>query len=156
MPMAGVNRSGYRPQSVSHKAIGSVRPAKGAFNLFPAIADAFPGALSEVVTEVTDAIALDASAHAPVAAVKRYPSDPEPGNLRDSWKVTLRTSKTTGEVITGRIDFTAKSPDGNRYAFYQEVGTVHSAGHPFLVPAVMRGRVMFNGLVAALEARLPR
>jgi len=150
MPMAGVAHKGYRPQSVSRRTIGTVKAGRGAFNLFPAIADAFPGALSDVVTEVTDAIAQDASSNAPVEAEKRYPSDPEPGTLRDSWDVKLRNSKTTGEIVTGRVEF--KAP----YAFYVEVGTVHTRAQPFLVPAVMRGRALFNGLVEKLESRLPR
>ena len=156
MPLASVAHAGYRPQSASRRSIGTVKAARGAYNLFPAIADAFPGALSDVVVETTEAIASDAAEHAPEARAKRSPSDPDPGTLKESVRVTYRKGKATDDVVTGKIDFKAKSPNGHPFAFYEEVGTATQAGRPFLVPAVQRGRQLFNGLVGALESRLPK
>lgn len=148
MPMAGFLHGG--------SGAVSLRPARGPYNLFPAIADALPRALSDIVAEVTKLIGEEAAATAPVAERRRGPSDPEPGTLRDSVKVEVIAPKGEGDIATGRVDFTATSPSGHPYALEVETGTVFTAAQPFLVPAVQKGTVEFESLAGNLESRLPR
>ena len=145
MPLAGVNRPSYRPQSISKKAIGSVTPG-GYFNHFPMIAAAFPEVLSEIVVETAGDVVDKAAGRVPVLT----------GKLRDSARTRLYRRASDGNVISARIDWMAKNEEGAPYGFFVEVGTVDTPAHPFVVPTIQEERGEFVGKLQGLEARLPR
>jgi hypothetical protein len=149
-------KKGYRQQSTLKRNIGAVNmgganrtalAAGGFFNHFPEIAAAFPDALSAIVVETTESLRNRASSKAPVG---------ETGDLRDSWKITYRHRKADGNVVSGRLQSTAKNENGDEYGFYVEVGGVHGAAQPFLVPALQEERPAFVNRLLHLESRLPR
>jgi hypothetical protein len=144
----------YRPQSFRQRRLAGIKPARGAFNHFPELIAEFPDVLSSIVVETTEAIATEAEAAAPVGS--RFPR-PAPGTLKLSG--TKRYFKNRdGGVVTGRIDFKAAEPNAHdpyhQYAFYVEVGTSHTPAQPFLVPAVVKERTVFNAKLGDLESRL--
>lgn len=181
MAMATV---GGRPKRVRQDPAGTIggkRALRQQFNNFPAIARAFPGALSDIVVETTDELAVVAAGRAPVQGQSRgraYGSwngrpDVAPGTLRRSVKVRFAKRRGTDLVVSGRVDFkavdpTAKEPN-HSFAKAVEFGSVRTnasigkgAGHykvpaePFLVPSLMEERPRFIARIGTLESRLPR
>lgn len=139
--MALVTRRGRRRRS-----IGTIRPEAGAFNHFAAIAQAFPGALEDIVRETTEALGEKAVNLAPRRT----------GHLATSKQTHYHRRES--QVISGRVEFYATDPSGRRpaheYAFYVEVGTVDTPAQPFVVPAIMEERGEFRSKLLALESRL--
>jgi len=141
---------------------GVIKPGK-AFNHFPEIIAAFPGAVSAIVIETTEALALAAMEKAPVEQDPR-PGDPTPGTLRASTHVRFLLGKGSDLVVTGRVEFPAKDPRGHRYAKPLETGSIRKrrgrlvkvAARPFLVDAIVEERPKFYGSLRELESRLPR
>lgn len=161
MPMAAsrfrqtYGKKGYRPQSVLKRSIGEVMLKRGRqeaagvdFNLFPALGDALPEVVSEIIVETTESVAGKADAKVPVRT----------GRLKASQRVRYSRSKATGTVITGRIDYKAIDPTENEpkheYGFFVEVGGARGAAQPFLLPALISERQPFNARFRDLEKRL--
>lgn len=139
---------GYRPQSLRKQAIGKITTGR-AFNDLPAIIAAFPDVISAIVAETTEEVAREARATAPIRT----------GRLRASVKTRYGHRRGDGMVLSGRIDVKARDPERNDpkhlYAWYVEVGTVHTKAQPFLLPAVIANRPVFLGKLGHLESRLP-
>jgi HK97 gp10 family phage protein len=146
---------GYRPQSVLNRSLGDIKlsgsRAEGAgvpFNLFPYLGDRVPQALGEIVVETTEIVARNADAKVPVLT----------GRLKASQRVRYSRSRQTGAVVSGRIDYKAIDPTANEpkheYAFFVEVGTSKTRAQPFLLPALIEERQMFNYKCRTLESRL--
>src|SRR5258708_38726162 len=89
------------------------------FNHFPDIAKKLPEALGQLIEAACAHIEANAKAAAPVKT----------GFMRDSGAHQM-TGPTSGEV-------TFSAP----YSGFVELGTVHQAAQPFLLPAVARERV---------------
>lgn len=180
MAMASV---GGRPKRVRTDPIGTIggRGLGRSFNNFPAIAAAFPGALSDIVVETTEHLAVLAEARAPQQGSSRGRPhgswngrpDVAVGTLRRSGKVRFAKRRGTDLVLTGRVDFKAEDPTAKEphhsFAKAVEVGSVRTnvsigkgAGHyhvppePFLVPSIIDERPIFIARIADLESRLPR
>ncbi len=178
MPMASV--AGSRPGRVRTDPIGRVTPGKS-FNHFPQIIAAFPEAISEIVIETTEHLAVIAQALAPQQGQSRGRPpgswngrrDVAPGTLRRSEKVRFYRRRGTDITLSGRIDFkavdpTAKEPN-HSFAKAVEVGSTrlnrtigkgggyyHVPAEPFLVPAIVNEREPFIARLKDLERRLPR
>ncbi|MBA3587308.1 MAG: hypothetical protein H0W41_06700 [Chloroflexi bacterium] len=181
MAMAAI---GGRPKRIRTDPIGTIG-GKGSlrreFNNFPAIAAAFPGALSDIVVETTEHLGTLAQARAPQQGQSRGRPhgswngrpDVAPGTLRRSKRVRFARRRGTDLVVTGRVDFKAVDPTRkdpkHTFAKAVETGSVRTnasigkgGGHyyvrpqPFLVPAVINERPIFIDRIADLERRLPR
>ncbi|MHB8398432.1 MAG: hypothetical protein ACYDCI_05785 [Candidatus Limnocylindrales bacterium] len=169
MPLAGVAASFRAPRTGPIGKIGQGR----SFNHFPAIIAAFPKELSAIVTETTDDLGILSASLAPVQANPRK-GDPAPGTLKGSEKTKVFYRGSGDSVVTGRVDFMAKTPSGHRYAHPVETGSIRRGGHrgrnnptgsatltkvkaePFLVPAIVELRPVFIERLSGLEGRLPR
>lgn len=169
MAMAGVARSG-RSRS-RYDAIGVIQPGR-AFNHFPAIMAAFPGAISDIVRDTTEHLADLAEAKAPIQPTQGRPwhtGDVAPGTLRKSRKTRYFKRRGTDITLTGRVDFKAVDPSKKdpKHGFAKpvELGadrtsasgkTYHIPAQPFLVPSVIQERPVFIARLQNLESRLPR
>lgn len=146
---------GYQAQSARNRTVGTIKAGKS-FNRFPEIIAAFPGALSAIVKETTEAVAAGARSRAIVGAARA--DAPKPGTLRKSIKTRYSKRRSDGNVQTGRIDVKAVDPTKDDpkhwYGWYVEWGTVHTAAHPFLVPSIIEQRPVFLGKLERLESRL--
>jgi hypothetical protein len=151
---------GYRPQSVTGRALGEIRLKPGRaeaegvpFNLFPYLSDRVPEALGEIVVETTEEVARLADDKVPIGKDK---GKHKAGTLKRSQRIIYYRSRQTGTVVTGRIDYLAQDPDGSGhyYGFYVEVGTSRTPAQPFLLPSLISQRQPFNEKCRNLESRL--
>lgn len=150
------------------------------FNNFPAIARAFPGALSNIVIETTAHLGAAAQDNAPVQPTRGRPygswngrRDVAPGTLKRSMRVRFGKRRGTDLVISGRVDFKAVDPTQkdpkHTFAKAVETGSTRTnasigkgAGHyrippePFLVPSIVEERPLFIARIGSLESRLPQ
>jgi len=142
---------------------GMVTPGK-AFNHFPQIIAAFPGAVEGIVIETTMELAGISAAMAPTQQNPR-PGDPAPGTLKQSVTTTFFQRRGTDMVQTGKVAFPAKTPSGHRYAKPLETGSIRRSrkglvrvtkGSGWLVDAIMAERPPFIRKLSNLESRLPR
>lgn len=184
MPLASVGRGPSRRRRSD--PIGTIGTSGGrggilrSFNGFPAIMAAFPEAISEIVVETTNHLAVLAVAKAPQQGQSRGRPpgswngrrDVAPGTLRRSAKVRFARRRGTSMVLTGRVDFKAKDPTAREpnhsFAKAVETGSVRTnasigrggghyrvAAEPFLVPSIVTERPIFYARLADLESRLP-
>jgi HK97 gp10 family phage protein len=148
---------GYTRQSSQHPqpSIGNVQFGRGraegagiAYNHFNAIGARLPVILGDIVQETTEAVSAKARANTPV----------DTGNLRDSQVVKYSKSRSTGAIVSGRIDWIALDPYGghpdHEYAFFVEVGSHNAKAQPFAVPALVAERPEFNHKLRTIESRL--
>jgi hypothetical protein len=167
-----------RPRRIRTDPIGQIKPNRS-FNHFPAIMAAFPEAVSAIVVETTEHLAVLATAAAPQQGQSRGRppgswngrKDVAPGTLRRSVRVRFARRRGTDITLSGRIDFKAKDPTAKEpnhsFAKAVEVGSTRTnasigkgAGHyrvpaqPFLVPAIVRERPIFVMRLMNLESRL--
>lgn len=167
--------SGGRPKRIRTDPIGTIgrREIGKAFNNFPAIAAAFPEALSAIVVETTEELGDLAASNAPVQPTRGRPwkpGDAPPGTIRRSKRVRFAKRRGTDIVLTGRVDFKAVDPTAadpkHTFAKAVESGSTRyrgrGGGHyrvpaePFLVPAVEAERPRFVARIKDLESRLPK
>lgn len=103
------------------------------FNRLPGMGPAVRKACSDVVRKATFDVEADAKIRAPV----------DTGALRASIAGKM-IGELTGEIVCGVS-----------YGIYQEYGTVHQAGTPFLTPAVEMIRApFFQAIAAAVKQEL--
>ena len=141
---------------------GTISPGK-AFNHFPQIIAAFPGAVEGIVIETTVELAGVSAAMAPTQQNPR-PGDPAPGTLKQTVTTSFFMRKGSDMVQTGKVAFPAATPSGHRYAKPLETGSIRRTSHglirvaarPFLVDAIVAERRAFLRKLGDLESRLPR
>src|SRR5258708_1061916 len=102
------------------------------FNHFPDIAKKLPEALGQLIEAACAHIESNAKAAAPVKT----------GFMRDSG----------AHQMTGPPS--AEAPFSPPYSGFVELGTVHQAAQPFLLPAVERERVDLEHAFRGLESHL--
>lgn len=177
--------AGARPKRRRNDPIGTIGTYRGkggilrSFNGFPAIMRAFPEAISDIVVETTEHLAVLAVAKAPQQGQSRGRphgswngrADVASGTLRRSAKVRFAKRRGSDIVLTGRVDFKAKDPTAKEpnhsFAKAVETGSVRTnasigrgGGHyrveaePFLVPSIVTERPIFYARLAELESRL--